>query len=331
MPITDVHEQELKGLGFTTLQEACTKHKLPLSLVYDRWIRHGWSLQRALATPRKRNHSERRDERQAREQEEIHTGLRACIGGCEKTKPLEQFRRASNSSNGHDRHCFECRYFYNTEKTYGLTRELFYELWERQGQKCFGCLDPLLFTPEKDRGVTFHVEHDHRSGKIRGLACIGCNSALAAFDENPSRMRKALDWIDRPCPIDATSWEGAIKSTCTGSTRGYTLWNNHGLTPADFEKMLEMQQGVCGICELVPRTRKGWAVDHHHGRREAARNQQLDVERDDSRGWRSEQEVAACRLSVRGVLCDNCNKALGQVRENKETLLRLAKFLEDQA
>lgn len=328
MAIDGAQARELRELGFSSLQEACTKHKQKLNLVYDRWIRHGWPLEKALLTPGRRNHSERVDQRERREEQERLEGLRLCLGGCAKTKPLEEFRPATNSSNGRDRYCFECRYFYNTEKTYGLTRELFSSFWESQEGRCFGCREVLRFTPQEPRGVTFHVEHDHRTGKIRGLACIGCNSAISAFAEDPTRLRRAIEWVDTVCPVDPLSWSGAVKSTCTGPTRAYTLWHNHGLTPSDFDRMLAQQGGVCGICLRVPRTKKGWAVDHSHARRGALLGQTHVVNADGSMGWRSEQEVAAYRASVRGVLCDECNKGLGQVKENKTTLIRLAELFE---
>ena len=52
-----------------------------------------------------------------------------------------------------------------------------------QGGRCGLCLVQL-----DDR---LHVDHDHRTGRIRGLLCGVCNRSLASVD------RHGLEWLDR--------------------------------------------------------------------------------------------------------------------------------------
>ena len=320
MAITDQQQADLNTLGYPNLAEACRAHNISLNTVYDRWIRRGWDLARALATPARATLSESVPDRRAREQEELRTGERYCVS-CAKLHPLGSFRPMPKGSNGRDRECRECRYFYNIERTYGVTQAAFRALWDAQQGCCFGCLEELrLTTGSRENDV--HLEHDHRTGKIRGLACRGCNWALGSFEDNPARLLQAALWLNRTCPVPS-SWQGAVKSTCSGSSTDASLWNNHALTPGDYASMLEQQQGVCGICSTFPRTRKGWAVDHSERLRRELLKQ--EVERTDtSRGWRDPTEIRAFRMSVRGLLCDECNKGLGHVKENVETLRRLA-------
>jgi hypothetical protein len=62
--------------------------------------------------------------------------------------------------------------------------------------------------------------------------------------------------------------------------------------------MLSKQGDVCAICATDKPTRVGWVVDHCH-----------------STG------------RVRGILCGNCNTALGMVKDNPETLLAAVTYL----
>ena len=42
------------------------------------------------------------------------------------------------------------------------------------------------------------VDHDHRSGEVRGLLDANCNKTLGRFRDDPQRFRNAADYLDSP-------------------------------------------------------------------------------------------------------------------------------------
>lgn len=75
--------------------------------------------------------------------------------------------------------------------TYGITKDAFYELWNLQSGRCAICLDRLA----DDESRTTHVDHDHKTGAVRGLLCSYCNSGLGWFRDNPVWMQRGSAYI----------------------------------------------------------------------------------------------------------------------------------------
>lgn len=59
---------------------------------------------------------------------------------------------------------------------YGITVEQYDEMLAAQGGHCALC--PW----EPSDGKVLAVDHDHETGRVRGLLCRGCNLALATFE-----------------------------------------------------------------------------------------------------------------------------------------------------
>lgn len=71
--------------------------------------------------------------------------------------------------------------------TYNITLEDVDLLKHKQGGYCAICGN----IPR-----TWHIDHDHLSGKVRGMLCSSCNMALGLFHDDTERIRKAVDYLN---------------------------------------------------------------------------------------------------------------------------------------
>lgn len=46
----------------------------------------------------------------------------------------------------------------------------------------------------RSRAAT-QVDHDHKTGAIRGIVCLLCNAAMGAFHDDPVLIRKAIRYV----------------------------------------------------------------------------------------------------------------------------------------
>lgn len=74
--------------------------------------------------------------------------------------------------------------------TYPLIQSEYILLYSRQKGKCAICNISI----EKDNRST-HVDHDHKTGKVRGILCAPCNYGLGCFRDNSSFLKKAIDYL----------------------------------------------------------------------------------------------------------------------------------------
>lgn len=78
----------------------------------------------------------------------------------------------------------------NLKKKFGITVEQYDQMMRAQLNRCAICR--IHQSQEKRR---FAVDHDHSSGKIRGLLCINCNRGLGAFKDSDEMLAEAIEYL----------------------------------------------------------------------------------------------------------------------------------------
>lgn len=76
------------------------------------------------------------------------------------------------------------------QKKYGLSLEQYNQMLEGQGGVCAICHKPA---------TTKHlcVDHNHKTGKIRGLLCLACNYKIGMMHDDFVFMRNAVIYLEK--------------------------------------------------------------------------------------------------------------------------------------
>jgi hypothetical protein len=103
----------------------------------------------------------------------------AC-GTCHKELP------ASAYGSHQSRYCLRCQENLHRERTYGVTADQFDAMMLRQAGCCAICQEPMG-TPA--------VDHDHDTGRVRGLLCRRCNTGIGMLADDPDRLLSAAAYL----------------------------------------------------------------------------------------------------------------------------------------
>lgn len=127
---------------------------------------------------------------------------------CKEAKPLGAFHLSKRTADGRDPRCRDCRRLDTAKspkqpqrsrantllKTYGITVEQYDRMLVSQAGVCAICHKPESMGR---LGVTRNlcVDHDHITGKVRGLLCASCNFAIGKLGDDPETIRSAAEYL----------------------------------------------------------------------------------------------------------------------------------------
>jgi hypothetical protein len=73
---------------------------------------------------------------------------------------------------------------------YGIGADEYARLLTSQGGVCGICRQPALVNSR------LHIDHDHQTGRVRGLLCHNCNRGLGIMGDTLDRMRAAVTYLE---------------------------------------------------------------------------------------------------------------------------------------
>ena len=135
---------------------------------------------------------------------------------CLKNKPLKDFHRHKRGHRIYRQSlCKECNHSYaanwykrhpqkykqktrngNLKRNHGIIDDTFLEMLKKQLGTCAICRKPETLK-DKNGNVRFlAIDHDHKTGRIRGLLCAACNLMLGKAYDNPLVLRAAADYLE---------------------------------------------------------------------------------------------------------------------------------------
>lgn len=74
----------------------------------------------------------------------------------------------------------------------GLTEEHLAAVLVEQNHVCAIC---QLFPVRADGGREMALDHCHKTGRFRGVLCNSCNTALGKFNDDASRLERAISYL----------------------------------------------------------------------------------------------------------------------------------------
>jgi len=77
------------------------------------------------------------------------------------------------------------------KREYNLTKEEYFLMLESQNNKCKICNN--IF----ETSVKTHIDHDHFTGKVRGILCQKCNHGLGMFNDNIQLFYNAIHYLEQ--------------------------------------------------------------------------------------------------------------------------------------
>lgn len=129
---------------------------------------------------------------------------------CLETKSLSSFKRGNRVSDGYTIQCKDClneqakEYCSNEELSagyvaatrftqvkvkFGLSKEEYLDLMKSY-PNCAVCKISL-------KGLKRCIDHDHITGKVRGVTCQNCNLALGAAHDDSQVILRAIDYLNK--------------------------------------------------------------------------------------------------------------------------------------
>ncbi len=121
----------------------------------------------------------------AHRRDSIVFGLLFCSVRC-KNLEAEIRKQKKRRAEGKDLHTRRDREF---RKKYGITLQDWEAMFDAQHGRCAICVIPL-------GGIKVCVDHDHDTGKVRGLLCNRCNQGLGYFSDDTSVLEGAISYLE---------------------------------------------------------------------------------------------------------------------------------------
>ena len=78
---------------------------------------------------------------------------------------------------------------------YGITLKDFQKILDKQSNRCAICKKALSKTRRKKNSP--HVDHCHKTGKVRGILCSMCNSAIGLLKDDLLVIKSAARYLKK--------------------------------------------------------------------------------------------------------------------------------------
>ncbi len=120
----------------------------------------------------------------------------------EQKKKHAEYMRAYSQRNPEKKKLLRKRYRKNHKANqlkakYGITIEEYQAMFDSQGGVCKLCGQEETTRISRGDGIrSLAVDHDHNTGKVRGLLCYQCNVVLGQYEKHKDLFPKFQEYLD---------------------------------------------------------------------------------------------------------------------------------------
>jgi hypothetical protein len=131
---------------------------------------------------------------------------------CGQEKPANVFYLTKDTVSGRSSACMECSRKRDKKRQHtakrketrrwamikfqrGITKQQWHTILETQNYRCAICENQ--FNSGGRSSFNTCVDHDHITGRVRGLLCRQCNQGLGQFKDRSEIAQKAVDYLKR--------------------------------------------------------------------------------------------------------------------------------------
>ena len=116
--------------------------------------------------------------------------MQKCSKCCEQ-KPFSMFYKNKDKPRKDCKVCHEKTKMKSKVGAYGLTLIQYSGMFVKQNNCCAICNKE--FVSKKHT----HIDHCHKTNKVRALLCSGCNTAIGLLKESPENLKSALKYLKK--------------------------------------------------------------------------------------------------------------------------------------
>lgn len=125
---------------------------------------------------------------------------------CNIAQPLTEYHKNKLGKDGRQPRCRSCLheaqrqyrktngYGASIKYRYGITLEEYKQKLLEQNNQCKIC--SIIFESTLDRKSTPVIDHDHTTGKMRGIICHPCNVCLGLAKDNTDTLQKMIRYLE---------------------------------------------------------------------------------------------------------------------------------------
>lgn len=82
---------------------------------------------------------------------------------------------------------------HDLKRYYGMTLDQWNEMFAAQGYACAACGSKV----SGRKNGQWCTDHDHETGRVRGILCNGCNTAAGQLSDDPERCRLLAKYLEK--------------------------------------------------------------------------------------------------------------------------------------